>query len=67
MERLLSPSEASGLLGVSVSTIYTWAYRRQIPFQKVGRALRFSPEALREWLASQAWSPPSDPLIGDDA
>jgi excisionase family DNA binding protein len=57
MERLLTPSEAAERLGVRVSTLYTWAYRRQVPFQKVGRALRFSPTALAKWLAHQAWSP----------
>ena len=60
MEHLLNPSEAAQLLGVSVSTVYTWAYRRRIPVQKVGRALRFSPSALAKWLADQARSPQRD-------
>jgi excisionase family DNA binding protein len=54
METLLTPAEAAHRLRVSVSTLYTWAYRRQIPFQKVGGALRFSPQALEQWLAGQA-------------
>ena len=53
MERLLTPSEASELLGVSIATLYTWAYRGRIPVQKVGRALRFSPTALDTWLKTQ--------------
>jgi excisionase family DNA binding protein len=54
MEKLIKPQEAAELLGVSLHTLYTWVHRRQIPFQKVGHALRFSPAALSEWLAKQA-------------
>jgi len=62
MERFLSPQEAAELLGVKASTLYTWAYRRQIPAQKIGRLLRFSPSALNEWLRAQARPPEqSDP------
>ena len=53
MEKLLSPQEAADLLGVKPCTVYTWAYRRQIPSQKVGRLLRFSPSALQRWLKEQ--------------
>ncbi len=54
MEHLLTPHEAADMLGISVSTLYTWTYRRRIPFQKVGRCLRFSPDALSGWLAQHA-------------
>jgi excisionase family DNA binding protein len=54
MEKLIKPQEAAELLGVSLHTLYTWVHRRQIPFQKVGHALRFSPRALDEWLEGQA-------------
>jgi excisionase family DNA binding protein len=57
VEKLLKPSEAAALLGVKVSTLYAWAARRQIPTQRVGRSLRFSPSALSKWLATQARSP----------
>ena len=57
MERLLSPKEAAELLNVSLSTVYTWAYRRQIPVQKVGRALRFSHVSLQRWLKEQERQP----------
>ena len=60
MERLLTPVEAADLLRVELDTVYTWVSQRRIPFQKVGRALRFSPIALRSWLAEQAWPPESD-------
>jgi excisionase family DNA binding protein len=55
MEHLLRPSETADILGIKVSTLYTWVARREIPFQKVGRALRFAPSALTKWLARQAW------------
>ena len=54
MEQLIKPKQAAELLGVSIHTLYTWVQRRQIPFQKVGHALRFSPTALSTWLAGQA-------------
>jgi len=57
MERLMSPREAAELLGVKVCTVYSWAYRRQIPVQKVGRLLRFSPTALQRWLRDQERKP----------
>ena len=57
MEKLLSPREAAELLGVSLATLYTWAYRRQIPVQKVGRLLKFSPSSLQKWLKVQAREP----------
>jgi excisionase family DNA binding protein len=57
MEKLLSPLEAAELLGVSLATIYTWAYRRQIPAQKVGRLLKFSPSSLQRWLKEQERKP----------
>jgi len=60
MEKLLTPSEAAELLGVKLSTLYTWAARRQMPVQKVGRSLRFSPAALARWLAAQARPPRTD-------
>lgn len=57
MEKLIKPDEAAELLGVSVHTLYTWVHRRQVPFQKVKHALRFSPRALEKWLAFQAREP----------
>jgi len=60
MEKLLRPSEAAAFLGVKVSTVYAWAARRQIPIQRVGRSLRFSPAALARWLAAQARPPRTD-------
>ena len=54
MEPLLTVEEAARILRVRKSTLYTWAYRRQIPSQKVGNALRFRREDLERWLKVQA-------------
>ena len=41
METLLTIEEAAQVLRIRKSTLYTWAYRKPIPSQKVGRALGF--------------------------
>jgi excisionase family DNA binding protein len=64
MEPLLTIDEAAQVLRIRKSTLYTWAYRRQIPSQKVGRSLRFSRTVLDAWLKTQersvslSYSPP---------
>lgn len=40
-DSLLTVKDAAGILSISVSTLYGWAWQRRIPFVKVGRALRF--------------------------
>ena len=57
MENLIGPEEASEALGIELATIYTWVYRRKIPFLKVGGALRFRPSALQDWLRQREYSP----------
>jgi excisionase family DNA binding protein len=72
IEHLLTPDETAERLGVRVNTIRTWARRGQIPVQRVGRCLRFSPTAVAQWLASHlrpvepgtgvaAWAEPPSP------
>jgi excisionase family DNA binding protein len=53
VEALLTIEEAARVLRVKKSTLYTWSYRRQIPSQKVGKALRFRQRDLESWLKSQ--------------
>ncbi len=50
MEKLMSPKDAAELLGVKLSTIYSWTHRRSLPCLKVGARLRFSPAGLAAWL-----------------
>lgn len=54
LEPFLTVEEAAGLLRVKRNTLYTWAYRRQIPSQKVGKSLRFRRQDLEAWLKAQA-------------
>ena len=52
-DRLLSPSEAAVMLGVTISWLHR--HHRQLPFaRKLSRkTLRFSELGLRRWLAQQ--------------
>src|SRR5580692_2203600 len=45
-KRLLNVEEAAGYLGLKVDTIYKKARLRELPYVKVGRALRFDKQAL---------------------
>ena len=54
MDQLLTVTEAAKVLKVAESTLYHWAYRRQIPSQKVGKSLRFNVADLNVWLRAQA-------------
>jgi excisionase family DNA binding protein len=56
METFITVEEASRILKIKPATLYTWAYRRKIPSQKVGKALRFREKDLEVWLKTQARS-----------
>jgi excisionase family DNA binding protein len=50
-KRLLNVTEAAHYLGLQVETIYKKARLRELPFVKVGRALRFDVVALGRYIA----------------
>ena len=51
MEKLLSAEEVSEYLGVPVATLYQWRHKGTGPQGlRVGRFLRYEPDAVREWL-----------------
>jgi predicted DNA-binding transcriptional regulator AlpA len=52
-ERLLMPSEAAALLGVTVSWLYRHAGRLPFARRLSRKALRFSESGLRRWLATK--------------
>ena len=52
MEHLMKAKEVAALLKVAKTTPYAWAYRRQIPFVKVGRSLRFKQSDIEELIRS---------------
>jgi len=41
-------------LKVPIATIRDWIYKRQIPFKKVGRHVRFDPLDIRKWLEERS-------------
>lgn len=49
-KRLLNVVEAAGYLGLQVDTVYKKARMRELPFVKVGRALRFDVKALERFV-----------------
>ena len=49
-KEVLDVQEAADLLGVSVWTMRDAANKGEVPARKVGRAWRFSRQALLEWL-----------------
>ena len=50
-KRLLNVEEAAQYLGLQVETVYKKARLRELPYVKVGRALRFDVEALERFIA----------------
>ncbi|MFJ9131160.1 helix-turn-helix transcriptional regulator [Streptomyces sp. NPDC102340] len=53
-ERYLTPVDVAELLAVPVETVYQWRRKRTGPKGfRVGRHLRFDPEDIRTWVASQ--------------
>ena len=52
-EALWTPFEVAAYLGVPVQTLYQWRRKRTgPPGRRVGRHLRYDPDAVRAWFAS---------------
>jgi predicted DNA-binding transcriptional regulator AlpA len=65
-DTLLNETQAAELLGLSVRTLQNWRLRGGgPPYQKLGRAVRYSLIKLRQWIAEGSRSNTSDP--GDAA
>jgi excisionase family DNA binding protein len=56
-ETLLNAGQVARMLGMSVATIRKWVLTRYIPYQKMGRAVRFSAPEIREWQKSRCVAP----------
>ena len=55
---LLRPQETANALGVSLRTVMDWVADGEIPVVRLGdRCLRFSVEALRQWVAARSTWP----------
>ena len=48
--KLLTIDEAAELLSVKVSRLRTAVFRREIPFVKIGRLVRFKEDSLLKWI-----------------
>jgi excisionase family DNA binding protein len=50
LKKLLTPEDLSDILQVKLSTIYYWTHIGEIPFLKIGKALRFREDEILIWL-----------------
>ena len=61
IDRLLHESEAAQILSVKVSTLRRWRWAGVGPkFIKIGAAVRYGPQQLKDYLAKQVRSSTSD-------
>ena len=49
-KRLLNVNEAAEYIGTSPGTMYQKVHLNEIPYVKIGRALRFDVNDLDEWI-----------------
>jgi excisionase family DNA binding protein len=57
MEALIGIREASTMLGLRVSTLYSYVERKIIPHVKLGTRLLFEPQKLEQWVEKRAVAP----------
>ena len=51
--KLLTIEDAAKLLSIKVSRLRTAVFRKEIPFIKIGRLVRFKEETLVDWIESK--------------
>lgn len=54
--KLFTVEEIAELFQTSTSTIYRWVHKREIPFVKLGGKLRFSQDAIQEYIKKNSVS-----------
>ena len=47
----------SDLLGISVSTLYTWVSQRKIPYSKIGHSVKFDLTKIEKWIKQNSLEP----------
>jgi excisionase family DNA binding protein len=57
LETFLDAGQVAEMLGLSIATIRKWVLIRYIPYQKLGRAVRFSAPEIREWVKTRTVKP----------
>ena len=58
---LMNVGEIATMLGVSRKTVYHWVSRREVPFLKAGKHLRFDPMEVMEHFKNQTKMTPPCP------
>jgi excisionase family DNA binding protein len=67
LETFLDAGQVAEMLGLSVATIRKWVLIRYIPYQKLGRAVRFSAPEIREWVKNRTVKPAEEQMTPDEA
>jgi excisionase family DNA binding protein len=65
LETFLDAGQVAEMLGLSTATIRKWVLIRYIPYQKLGRAVRFSAPEIREWVKTRTVKPAEEQRIPD--
>lgn len=56
MAQLVTAEEIATRCGVSPRQIRNLVYKRQIPFVKIGRLVRFDPDSIDRWVTENSTS-----------
>jgi len=54
MEKLWDVAKAADTLGLTEGGVRQMVFRKTIPYTKIGRCVRFDPEALSAWVRNRA-------------
>ena len=55
MEKLMSVAQVAEFLGLCQKTIWTLTHvKKELPFVRIGRSVRYSPTHLRAWIERRA-------------
>ncbi len=57
-KRYIDIKELSGYLGISKNTIYSWVWKKKIPYNKLGRLEKFDLRAIENWMKKNAVTEP---------
>jgi excisionase family DNA binding protein len=67
LETFLDVGQVAEMLGLSTATIRKWVLIRYIPYQKLGRAIRFSAPGILEWVKTRTVKPAEGQRTPDGA
>lgn len=56
MKNLITIQELSILLQISISTLYRWVHKKEIPYVKLGGKLRFSKSDIDDFIKQNSVS-----------